>query len=281
MDPSPTQRVVALGALITVVVAVLVYFVTDDHFLLAIVAVMLGIVIALQIEGLARFERRSTREDRHSRIMAAAESLPWLSAVLEEIAEAARSIASHPELQPLIDIAEKELKLAKEHLANLRHGQFRADAADSTILFDETDRAERKMLATFLQRFDLQWWSSELGRHYWAVNRQASERGVEIQRIFIYDEWTPELEQVVREQSDAGIDVMAVPGDLVPRDCRVAMVIWDDRLVYQGELNSDGETINVIYSVSKADVDSRLSQFNRIRRFARPASEVMQGPIDA
>jgi hypothetical protein len=277
MDAKPTQRVVALGAVITVAVAVVVYFVTDDHFLLEIIAVMLGIVIALQIEALARFERRSAREDRHSRMMAAAESLPWLAPALDEIAEAARSVASHPELQPLIDVAEKELERTKESLATLRHGQFRADAADSTILFDETDRAERRMLATFLQRFDLQWWSSELGRHYWAVNRQAAERGVEIQRIFIYDEWTPELEQVVREQSDAGIEVMAVPGDLVPRDCRRAMVIWDDRLAYQGELNADGETINVLYSVSKADVDARLSQFNRIRRFAKPADEVMQG----
>lgn len=278
MDSSSTQRVVALGALITVVVAVLVYFVTDDHFLLAIVAVMLGIVIALQIESLARFERRSTREDRHSRILAAAESVPWLPAMLEEIAEAAHSIASRPELQLLIDVAEKELERAREHLATLRNGQFRADAADTTILFDQTGRAERIMLATFLQRFDLQWWSSELGRHYWSVNQQASERGVEIRRIFIYEEWTPELEQIVREQCEAGIEVMAVPGELVPRECRVAMVIWDDRLVYQGELNSDGETINVIYSVSKADVDARLNQFNRIRRFAKPASEMVQGP---
>jgi hypothetical protein len=276
MEATPTQRAIALGAVITVLVAVIVYFVTDDHFLLEIIAVMLGIVIALQIESLARAERRSAREDRHSRMMAAAESLPWLPPALEEIAEAARSVASHPELRPLIDVAEKELEQTKESFATLRNGQFRADAADSTILFDETDRAEQRMLATFLQRFDLKWWSSELGRHYWEVNRRACERGVEIQRIFLYDEWTPELEQVVREQNEAPIDVMAVPVELVPRDCRRAMVIWDDRLVYQGELNADGETINVLYSVSKADVDARLSQFNRIRRFARPASEVLE-----
>lgn len=279
MSLSSTQRVVALSVLTTVVVAILVYFVTDDHFLLVIVAVMLGVVIALQIDGLARFERRSTREDKYSRIMAAAESVPWLPSVLEEIANAAHNIVSRPKLQPLIDVAEKELERARQHLTTLQNGQFRADAADSTILFDQTDRAERIMLATFLQRFDLQWWSSELGRHYWSVNQQASERGVEIRRIFIYDEWTPELEQIVREQREAGIEVMAVAGERVPRDCRVAMVIWDDRLVYQGELNSDGETINVIYSVSKADVDARLSQFNRIRSVAKPASEMLQGPV--
>ncbi len=275
MDSKPTQRAVVLGVAITVAVAVLVYVVTDEHFLLEIVAVLIGIVIALQIEMLARIERRASREDRYSRVMAAAESVPWLAPALEEIAEATSRVASHQELRPLLDVAEKEVERSKENLATLRHGKYRADAADTTILFEETDRAERRMLATFLQRFDLEWWSSELGRDYWAVNRRAFERGVEIQRIFIYDDWTPELERIVQAQSQAGIDVMVVEREALPRDCRLAMVIWDDRLVYQGELNSDGETINVLYSVSKADVDTRLDQFARIKRHAKPAADVM------
>jgi hypothetical protein len=275
MDSKPSKRAVVLGVAITVSIAVLVYVVTDEQLLLEVVAVLIGIVIALQIEMLARIERRSSREDRYSRVMAAAESVPWLAPALEEIAEATSRVASQPELRPLLDVAEKELEHSKENLAALRHGKFRADAADTTILFEETDRAERRMMATFLQRFDLEWWSSELGRHYWEVNRRAADRGVEIQRVFIYDEWTPELERIVRAQSQAGVDVMVVERDLLPRDCRIGMVIWDDRLVYQGELNSDGETINVLYSVSKADVDTRLDQFARITRYAKPAADVM------
>ena len=273
--PTPAQRALVLGIAITIVVAIVVYFVTDEHLLLEIIVVMLGIAIAMQIETLARIERRVERHDRHSRLMAAAESVPWLPHVLEDIAEAARRVVSHPELRPLTEVAQKELEGARDKLEGLRHGQFRADAADPTILFEETDRAQERMRATFLQRYDLHWWSEPVGRQYWSANVRALERGVEISRVFIYDEWSPELEKIVQEQSAAGVEVMVVPREGIPRDCRVAMVVWDDRLTYQGELNSDGETINVLYSVSKADVEAKLGQFQRIVRLAQPAHEAL------
>jgi hypothetical protein len=120
----------------------------------------------------------------------------------------------------------------------------------------------------------LDWWHSEEGRKYWQANLNALDRGVHIERVFIYDTLTPELDTLICEQAKATkngrvIDVYAVQKDLLPDELRADIAIWDESFTYQVELNSDGKPITNRYSVNDADVASRMSMYKRIRSQAQ------------
>jgi hypothetical protein len=102
----------------------------------------------------------------------------------------------------------------------------------------------------------------------------ALDRGVHIERVFIYGTLTPPLENLIREQALAiqngrRVYVYAVQKDVLPDELRADIAIWDESFTYQVELNSDGRPISNRYSVNDADVASRMSMYKRIRSQAQ------------
>lgn len=61
----------------------------------------------------------------------------------------------------------------------------------------------------------------------------AIKRGVHVQRIFIYDQWTDDLDSLARKQVSAGVDVRRLDIRKLSPQYHIDMVIWDDSCGYQ------------------------------------------------
>ena len=98
---------------------------------------------------------------------------------------------------------------------------------------------------------------------------RALERNVRIERVFIYEDWTAELKQIIDQQAEAGVHVWAVEADLADPLLRVDMAVWDDAFTYHFELNSQGNPIENIYSVNEVDIARRIDQMELLKSIGR------------
>jgi hypothetical protein len=268
-EVSATNPIVVAGVSVSVVLGAASYFLTDRGFALALIVSLTGVVLTTQLEVITRLERRHHREDTHSHLMAALDEVPWLSPVMKEMADAMCTMSSAENLRRLVHIARSCIDECSTDLQELKLGQYRVRAEDCEVLFEQTARADHTIHATSVTYLDLAWWSADVGRKYWDANIAAMKRGVEIERVFIYETWVPELERLASEHADAGVRVYVVCKDNLPDDLRIDMIVWDDAFLYEIELNSDGVEIFNRFSVNKTEVERRARQFAVIRSRAR------------
>lgn len=83
-------------------------------------------------------------------------------------------------------------------------------------------------------------WTSDLGKHYLEVQREAVQRGVMIRRVFITlgqpDRVTDELASVCRSQQQIGVDVRVLDRESVPDTLRAWLydfVLFDETISYE------------------------------------------------
>jgi len=125
------------------------------------------------------------------------------------------------------------LDKARSVLGGLRLGQYSTPITDMLIHFERFDAAENSIYLTNIDHTHLDWWQSEEGRKYWQANLNALDRGVDIERVFIYDTLTPALENLIREHATTvsngrRIEVLAVQKDVLPDELRADIAIWDE-----------------------------------------------------
>lgn len=263
------HQLAVVGVVASVALGIASYFITDRAFALSLIVTLLGSVLALQLEAISRLESKSQREDRYSHLMASLESVPWMAPVIRNIADAACAMSSEDDLRRLLPVARSKVEECSVEMQTLRMGQYRVRAEDVEVLFEQTEAARTIIRATSITHVDLSWWYSDVGRKYWEANRAAMARGVRIERVFVHDKWTPQLEQLADEQQDGGVDVYIVAKDRLADDLRIDLIVWDQVFLYEIELNSDGVEIFNRYSVSQIDIDRRLRQFAVIKAAAR------------
>jgi hypothetical protein len=95
------------------------------------------------------------------------------------------------------------------------------------------------------------------------------KRGVAIERVFVYHEWTNALKALVEDQVAHGVKAYVVSRSIVPAELVVDMAVWDHAFTYQFELNSDGEPINNLYSVNDVDIARRVDQVEVLKSLGR------------
>jgi hypothetical protein len=257
------------GVLTSVLLGLVSYFVAKDYSSSVIIG-LLSVVIALQLDVIGRVDARHDRDDQHSQLLAALETVPWLLPLVNRIGDAVSTVAGDSRLEPLTEVARRELERCDSRLQGLRLGQYRVPASDVEVLFDQTQHAERLIQATSVATIDLKWWHSQVGRKYWDTQVEALRRGVRIERSFIYETWSEPLQALAQEQAEAGVRVMAVPKDAIADELRVDMIIWDESFAYEIELNSDGVEIYNRYTVNHAELDQRLGNFRSISACSSP-----------
>ncbi len=262
--------VLIIGLLLSVALGVFLYFVSDTSFVLGTLVSLVGTALALQLDLVMRVERKLHKEDAQSQLMCLLEQIPWLPAEVKDIAVSLNTVSALENQDGyLLDVARKALDECARTLDDLTRGQIRVSSDDNEALFVQTARAKEYILATSIPYVDLKWWCSDIGRKYWDANVAAMGRGVRVERVFVYQEWTDQLQELAEEQAAAGAIIWAVHRDKVPHALRIDMIVWDRSFSYEIRLNSDGEEIENLYSVNASDIDRKIHCFDIIRSCAR------------
>ncbi|MDQ3913823.1 MAG: hypothetical protein M3323_00610 [Actinomycetota bacterium] len=220
-----------------------------------------GTIISLQIDVIYRLER-------NSRLLDSIERVRWLRPLVERMANSLTRIAGGDRLQAFADAARSELERCVAVLEGQASGRFQAPVGEN-ILERQTDLARQEILAVSIQSLDIPRWNNELGRKYWAANLRAIERGVRVERVFVFDEWNSEIEALTAQQATAGVNVSVVSREATPPQLRIDMAVWDRSFTYQFELNSEGEPISNEYSVNEVDIERRVQQFSILRSLGK------------
>jgi len=103
------------------------------------------------------------------------------------------------------------------------------------------------------------------GDEYQRLNLEAVDRGVEVERIFIYTEWTGEIDERIRKQAVAGVHTLRVHEAALRSELRSDMAIWDESYGSELSFNASGEIVDSYVTFSPQDVGRLLERYNRIR----------------
>jgi hypothetical protein len=237
----------------------------------------MGITISLVLDSTVRAERRF-------RVRSMIEATPWLSEVLAPLAASTARIERRYAGTPIAAEARARYAGLGEQLDELGHGRILRPRGDyehllaSTLTCSHTLQAVTNVLAE-RPGHGLGWWTSDIGRHYWQANREALDRGVRINRIFVYTTMTAQLDQLAAEQEDAGVHVGLVQAVVLDPALWHNLAIWDGTSAWEARLNAGGEIVGNIFTINDADL-ARLSQtFQTCQRAARPRNQVPASPL--
>jgi hypothetical protein len=269
--------VLLVGTGMSVLLGVVFYVREDTAQALGVVAGLLGGVITLQVQTLLRERRRVEHETRVGAMVSAIEKIPWLPDLMAPMLRAAKHVEREYGKTPAQDACRAAFEDCLRTLTDLERGHFRAPYGDNGIFHGIIANTKRLMCATSLPSADLSWWVSPIGRQYWEVQVEALRRGVEIRRVFIYQEWTDELDALAREQVAAGVKVRRVQADGISPGMRVITAVWDDTCGHELSYNAGGEAVHDSFTVSAPDIHRLTQQFEMIERSAVEFVPVAQG----
>jgi len=260
--------VLLVGIGLSILLGVVFYLREDTAQGLGVVAGLLGGVITLQVQGLVRERRRVEHETKVGAMVGAIEKIPWLPDLMAPMLRAAKHVEREYGKTPAQDACRAAFEECLRTLSDLERGHFRAPYGDNGIFHGIITNTKRLMCATSIPSADLRWWVSPVGRQYWEVQLEALRRGVEIRRVFIYQEWTDELDTLAREQVTAGVKVRRVQTDQLSAGMRVISAVWDDTCGHELSYNAGGTAVYDSFTVSPSDIHRLRQQFEMIERSA-------------
>ncbi|MFC3381567.1 hypothetical protein [Couchioplanes azureus] len=193
---------------------------------------------------------------------------PWVQIAVRDALDAAVNIEAKYAGTMATVLCRKIMDDCLDQLRDLQRGHFEAPFDDNWLVYALTERTKDRLLATSVEEVDLKWWQSAAGHTYWRLHREALARGIRVQRIFIYRDWTDDHETLARRQRDAGVRTLRVQRDQLSADLRVDMILWDDVCGYQSRVNSSGEAITNNYTFDKYDLNQMLDQYKIIESCA-------------
>jgi hypothetical protein len=192
------------------------------------------------------------------------ESLPGMLEIVDSIL-ASTAVVERDYRNTAATVASKRILAAcMEDLKRLEQGHILTDYEDISILMDQIAQTRTSVRATSLQEIDLRWWLSTLGRRYSASMVEAINRGVHVERIFIYNDWNSDLDRLANEQYDTGVHVLKVRRDELPSPLRIDMIVWDGRCAYEAQVSEPGGAHRNSFRLNKEDVDRKIATFNTI-----------------
>jgi hypothetical protein len=261
------------GVVLSSVLGTFFYFRTDLSTALATFAGLIGITITLQIESLLRTRQDREQATRHQRLVARMESTAWLPDVLDRALGAYGLVEQKYGRGVVVELARQIFEDCQDRLEFLARGRYRTadpDESPKSPMRTLTEHLRTHLRATSAGE-DLLWWQDALAtRAYWQLNLEALQRGVSITRIFIYRAWSDDLDHLARAHHEAGVHVMRVQEDRLPRTSRLNLLIWDETCAMEPEYNSAGEWINSSFVFEPQDLVLMLDRFRLIESYAEP-----------
>ncbi|RVX45578.1 hypothetical protein OHA25_10975 [Nonomuraea sp. NBC_00507] len=267
-SPLVLDPVLIIGTTLSVLLGVIFYVREDTAQGLALLAGLIGGVITLQVQTLLREKRRVDHETTVGQLVSTIEKIPWLTELMVPILRAAKHVEREYPGTPAVDACRAAFDECLRTLTDLERGHFRTPYGDNAVFQRLIDQTKRTMCATSVPSVDLAWWREPVGRQYWEAQLNALKRGVKIRRVFIYREWTDELDELAREQIAAGVQVRRVHVDRLPPAMRVISALWDGSCGHELSYTAAGEAVYDTFTVSPPDLERLMTQFEMIERNA-------------
>ncbi len=138
-----------------------------------------------------------------------------------------------------------------------------------------------KKKTTSLTREDLSLWQSEEGQDYWKDEYAAiMSSELEVQRIFIIERSTPELEHLIQQHAHATVDVFRVNESSLPKADQVDITLWGDELVFYQRVHTEHGVQYDQFTVEEKTVALAKKQYHRILGLARARCYNLQPTVN-
>lgn len=267
--------VLAIGIVIAIAVAVVMWLTLHEPLNTVIIALLL-VVITLIGELLVRTRRYAATATALSKL---GEVIYTFQPLRDFVIKAVDDYEKVARLNnaSYLDYAHSCMTSSNATLHDLSEGIYRVPPLresegliDSTILEDTRETFKATSFG------DLEkWWSSPGGKTYLSENVDALKRGIPIIRIFIYQDHNSRdaLARIVAEQMKLGIDVWLIHARSIPEHLREDYIISDGTLVSFGEVSTDGMLRKPVISINDYEVKKYISHFCSVKRFAQKADD--------
>jgi len=249
---------------------------------LGLIGTLLGLVVSVLLRSedqTQALERLRLRVNSSRTTLQLEQCSPSIRIELSDIIEGAARLERQPDLRPVLEGALNEVLQISNALAA---GRTNVASTMEHTLLQCVDHAKREILAVSLLPVDMRWWFSDTGRRYFRHNKQARERGVEIQRIFITPapidsdpdlEHYPDLKRLLSEEVEAGIEVATVDSPTLKRN-RVRprdLTIFDNQVAQVLEVDSNNRTQPYSWTFHcVSEIDTVIDCYKDILRWAEP-----------
>src|SRR5579884_2128845 len=201
----PVDAVMAFGIVVSVGLGVALSVLTSLKVLEAVAVSMGGIMITLLVDIIARVERRHSEEDEQARLAAMIRRVDGMFAKFEVLARAMATIEHGSHGPAFKREAARHLDELARKLEELERQEMRVPVDDTELLFEQFERTTKTLHAVSIDALDSAWrWSNETGARYWSAHEAALEKGLQIERVFVYKILTSEFLDNVERQLDKG-----------------------------------------------------------------------------
>jgi hypothetical protein len=255
--------VIIIGAVLAVCSGLVSYFASNENVALGVVIGLQVQLLAVAVEMLLTQKSAELAAGRLAKLVAGAESVEWLPAVLERICQHAITVDSQYRNTIAPEAAKRLLGATDRELRELAGGVLYVDCYDPSLKL-QLLRAPASILRTMsVQSHDLRWHLSDVGRNYWKAQQDALARGWKIRRVFVYDDWTAELDDLAQEQKQAGVEVLRIGHASLPAELRTLDVtVWGDRHAFEHRKMELGNTTVDKFTVDPSDIARYLALFD-------------------
>lgn len=231
---------------------------------------LLFTIIALQIEHMIRIDKNLDKRRKYEGFWLSLEKNSWLKEQVEHILLANEKNDNNN--NNFFNATFKyELETVKNRLLKLAGGKIEINQIDDILPnLRAWSTVEKEVLSISTSEIDsVNWWSSSQGQNYLKLNKDATNRGVRVERIFIFSGSEKELERIMELNKKVGVDVYMLEKDKIPPKLRLDFIIFDNSFCHEAKTNSDGERIANIYSINKLELLKKNEDFESIKSFAK------------
>jgi len=243
-------------------IALVVFDVTDPvlGFVVASEITLTGLLLQHMVDSAARAElNRALKGTGHirERIVAIGDSVARL-----------RADYAGTEAE---EVMNDRLSAWERELNDLSHGLVQRDGDSYTDLFRITERARHRLrgITNVLDQDGRSvgaWWHSSIGKRYWQQNLDAMQRGVAIERIFIFSSWSPALAALVQTQAAAGVSVRLLESSMVDPKHHINITLWDDATAWEAKMNARGIIVANLLHLNSVQVERIAAEFEICER---------------
>ncbi|RUL90108.1 hypothetical protein [Verrucosispora sp. FIM060022] len=174
----------------------------------------------------------------------------------------------------LVEQAVARVRNTLDDLSGIADGRLQLDFTYSNVLLDLMRSATTEVLGSSPAEVEDVWWQLPLYREYLEIQRSLiADRGVRISRIFISENVTPKLYDLMEIEANIGINVKWVQNRRIQKSLRESFVVIDGRIMHRTVSMSDHDDDNH-FSQNAADIASYAGKFHRLLPFSQDLAAV-------
>lgn len=256
--------ILIIGAVTSVIAPVVLYQRGSGADFSLLVGLII-FVVTLQLQLILTDKDRLNRETLYGKIAAALESTPNSAADARTILDSMERAEQRFHRSPVQDTYRFVLRRISGELAELSEGWMSLPPSEKRLILGITQRARHFLHAVTVEGPNPAFWNSGTGRLYVEAQRDAIGRGVEIKRVVVFSDWSPQLDQLAQEQRKMGVQIYRVNVQLLtdPHD-RVNIAVWDNFCGFETTSTPDGDTIANRFTIREAEIDRLAETFERV-----------------